>query len=108
MVGGASRKPHGRPSKPGWEASGRALLGDNDPRTPPGSNVRREMMVPGRWPARIVQTIPGSGTTNVGDTLIDENGNAWRLMSEAEASYYGSSSQTQIANIRKVRNGKIY
>ena len=46
--------------------------------------------------------------TNHGDTLIDENGNAWRLLSQAEADYYGSSSQTQIANIRTVRDGKIY
>ena len=65
-------------------------------------------MVPGKWPAKIVRTIHGPGTTSAGDTLIDGNGNAWRLLSEAEASYYGSSSQTQIANIRTVRDGKIY
>lgn len=65
-------------------------------------------MVPGKWPARIVQTIAGPGTTSDGDTLIDENGNSWRRISEAEARYYGGGSQTQIAVIRTLRDGKIY
>lgn len=65
-------------------------------------------MVPGKWPAQIVKRMSGPGTTSDGDILIDENGNAWRLLSEAEARYYGSSSQTQIAHIATIRDGKVY
>lgn len=65
-------------------------------------------MVPGNWPAKIVKRISGSGTTSDGDILIDENGSAWKLLSESESRYYGSSSQTQIAIIRTIRDGKVY
>lgn len=65
-------------------------------------------MVPGKWPARIVQTIAGPGTTFDGDTLIDENGNHWRRLSEAEASYHRSGTATIAARLGTIRDGKIY
>lgn len=65
-------------------------------------------MVPGKWPARIVRTINGPGTTSDGDTLIDENGTYWRRLSEAEANYRRSGTATCVARIGTIRDGHIY
>ncbi len=65
-------------------------------------------MVPGKWPARIVQTIPAAGTTSAGDTLVDENGTHWRRLSEAEADYHRSGTATCSAVLGTIRNGMIY
>lgn len=66
-------------------------------------------MVPGKWPARIVQTFPGSGTmVGDGDTLVDENGNRWRRISEAEANLLRSGTATSIAHLATIKDGKIY
>ena len=48
--------------------------------------MRSNTIVPGHWPARIVQTIAGASTDNSSDILIDSNGARWRRVSEAEAS----------------------
>ena len=65
-------------------------------------------VTPGKWPARIVQTISGPGTTLDGDTLVDENGHHWRRLSEGEAAYYRSGTPTISARLGTIRDGKIY
>lgn len=65
-------------------------------------------MIPGKWPVRIVQTIAGPGTTSAGDILIDENGNHWQRLSEAEASYHRSGTATIPNRLGTIRDGKIY
>jgi hypothetical protein len=66
-------------------------------------------MVPGKWPARIVRTISGPGTiVGPGDIHIDENGSAWRQLSEYEAGYLRSGTATIAAAIGTIRDGKIY
>lgn len=65
-------------------------------------------MVPGKWPARIVQTIPGPGTTSYGDTLIDENGTAWRRLTDEQAQFHRSGTATTTARMGTIRDGKIY
>lgn len=66
-------------------------------------------MVPGKWPAKIVQTIPGTGTmVGPGDIHIDENGNCWRQLSEAESNYLTNNGGTPVANVKTIRDGRIW
>lgn len=65
-------------------------------------------MVPRKWPARIVQTIAGPGTTSDGDILIDENGTRWQRLSEAEADYHRSGTATIPNRLGTIRDGRIW
>lgn len=67
---------------------------------------RPSPMVPSNYgPLRIIHTIPGPSTAGgSGDTMVDENGNHWRVMDEFER----SGTPTLVGVTRTIRDGYLW